>query len=165
MALTQAELDEVGARIRTQAATKPMEELIATVQRGIENVAEAANAIDADAFTLAPAGEEWTPLDCLTHLIESNTINARQILYVALSGELPPEEKPELPSTRAELLTAHQATMDSLYEHVREADPEANLDIRWRHQFFGDLNWREWFTFLNVHCFDHTRQLKAMQSA
>ena len=164
MALTQSQLDDVRVYIQTQAATKPIEELIATVQRGVENVAAAANAFEPGELT-TPKDENWTPLDCLTHLIEWNTINAQQILYVALSGELPPETKPDLPPGREQLLAAHHETMASLYEHVREADPEMYIDIRWPHQFFGELNWREWFIFLNVHCSDHTRQLKAMQSA
>lgn len=162
---TQAQLDDVGSSIRRQAATKPVEELISIVQRGVTDVASAANAFEPDELTRASAGEEWTPLACLTHLIEWDTIHAQQILYVALSGELPPESTPALPSDREGLLASHTETMESLFDHVREADPDLYIDIRWPHHLFGELNWREWFIFLSVHCADHTRQLKAMHSA
>jgi hypothetical protein len=162
---TQAQLDEVGVRIRQQAATKSIEELIAIVDGRVKDVDDAANGFSPEALTRASSSEDWTPLECLSHLIESNATNAQQILYVALSGELPADGSPEVPRGREQLLASHRETIDSLFEHVRQADPDAYLDVRWPHQFFGELNWREWLIFLSVHCSDHLRQLKAMQSA
>lgn len=162
---TQAQLNDVRARIQHQAATESIDELISIVERGVTDAASAANAFEPDALTLVSDNEGWTPLACLTHLVEWDTIHAQQILYVALSGELPPESTPDLPSDREGLIASHTSTIESLFDHVREADPDLYIDIRWPHHLFGELNWREWFIFLSVHCADHTRQLKAMQSA
>ena len=49
-------------------------------------------------------------------------------------------------------------------EHIRAADPNANLDTKWRHPMFGDLNWREWLLFLRIHAQDHARQLEKMDA-
>jgi hypothetical protein len=48
---------------------------------------------------------------------------------------------------------------------VRDADPEGFLETTWPHRFFGDLNWREWLLFLELHCADHAAQLEAMLNA
>ncbi len=162
---TQAQLDQVRSYIQHQAAEKSIEGLIASVQDGVTSLSAAAKAFDASTFDRAHAEDEWTPLECLSHVVESNILNGQQVLYVALSGELPPSEPLNLPANRDELLTKHTDAMDSLYVHVRDAEPDAFLDVRWQHPFFGELNWREWFIFLRVHCIDHARQLQAMQSA
>jgi len=162
---TQAQLDEVRSYIQRQAAEKSIEQLVASVRDGVAGLTAAANGFSEDALARISAGEEWTPLQCLSHIVESNIRNGQQVLYVALSGELPPDEPVVLPANRDQLLGSHHEAMESLYIHVLEADPEAFLDVRWTHQFFGALNWREWFIFLRVHCLDHTRQLQAMLGA
>ena len=52
-----------------------------------------------------------------------------------------------------------------LWAHVSEADPEAFLEVTWHHPFFGELNWREWFLFVGVHCADHAAQIRAAGTA
>ena len=90
---------------------------------------------------------------------------AAQILHVALTGELRQRSDADLPQSFEALLPAHAAAMDSLYAHVREADPAGFLSVTWEHPMFGDLNWREWLLFLRIHAKDHAQQLRAMQAA
>jgi hypothetical protein len=87
---------------------------------------------------------------------------AQQVIFASLEGTLPSDPEPVLPADRDAILARHIEAIDSLYEHVRAADPEANLHLKWEHQFFGDLNWREWLLFLRIHARDHARQLQAM---
>jgi hypothetical protein len=78
---------------------------------------------------------------------------------------MPTDPEPELAADRAVLLARHSEAIESLYAHVREADPSAFLDVKWSHPFFGDLNWREWLLFLRIHTKDHARQLASMTAA
>ncbi len=146
-----------------QAAKRSVEELIERVEQGRARLEEAVRAVPAANLDVPGEGEDgerWTAIDTLQHIVSWNRTCAQQILYVALSGELPPPgDAPALPTGIEELLTLNAETLDSLYAHVREAEPSAYLEIRWEHPFFGQLNWREWLLFLRVHCIDHAGQL------
>ncbi len=74
---------------------------------------------------------------------------SQQVLYVALSGELPPDsEAPAVPPGREAMLASMRGALDSLFIHVREADPDGFLDCTWRHPEFGELDWRGWLPSL-----------------
>lgn len=164
MTLPAERAREIRAHIQKQAAEKSVEDLIALVSDRAGQVAAVARTFEPGDFA-APRGEGWSPRECLAHLVEWDLRNAQQILYAALSGELPPESEVELPADAAGLLAKHDEGLESLYVHVREADPDAYLDFTWDHMWFGPLNWREWLFFLRVHMADHLGQLQAMQRA
>ncbi len=156
--------------LQVQASEKTLPELISRVREGVDELTAAANAFAEDELERKPPVEEakedgWTPLECIKHVIGSNVHVGRELLYVAHTGELPPNEDDTLPGDREALLRLHDEAMASTYAHVEEADPAANLDVKWQHPFFGDLNWREWFLFLRLHAYDHTRQLQAMKES
>ena len=144
---------------------KPIDYLISKVEEGIVELAAAANAIDPAKRTIIPPGETWSPTDCLKHATSSDIHCATQILTVAHTGELPPGREDKMPDSFEAMLGRHREAMDSLYEHVRAADPGGFLQVKWKHPFFGDLNWREWLLFLRIHAKDHSGQLQAMRAA
>lgn len=160
----QSERENLRGYLRQQAAKRTVEELVTRVQESVDAVAVAARSVPPNRLAELGPGEDelWTPVDCLRHIVEWNRMVAQQVLYVALSGELPGAgEAPPLPSTVEELLAVQVEAIDSLYAHVRDAEPTAYLDVTWEHMFFGRLNWREWFLFLRVHNLDHAAQLRA----
>lgn len=150
------------AYLKSKSAELSVEEAIARVEAALEKAHEAARAVPADRFDVSPAAGEWSGEECFRHLVEWDVRNARQILYAALSGELPPKADVELPAGREALLAQHSEAIDSLFAHVREASPDAFLDVTWEHPFFGALNWREWLLFLELHNRDHGGQLQAI---
>jgi hypothetical protein len=162
-------LDPEQQRIRSylqgQAADKNLEDLIARVQEGVDELHAAANSVPAASLSTNPPGDDWAPIDCIRHAVQSDCQVAQQILHVALTGARPTDPEPTLDPERSALLARHTEAIDSLYAHVREADPAAFLDVKWDHPFFGDLNWREWLLFLRIHSKDHARQLVAMTAA
>ncbi len=159
---TDPESQRIRGYLQSQASEKTVEELIARVEEGMQELAGAALAIRPGARTAIPPGETWSPDDCLRHATGSDIHCARQILHVACTGELPPGAEEAPAGSFEEMLARHREALDSLYAHVREADPEAFLDVKWEHPFFGELNWREWLLFLRIHSKDHARQLAAM---
>lgn len=156
------EFDRIRQYLQQQAAQRNILELCDRVQDGVNDLAAAARAVPEAALDVVPAGDEWSPADCLRHAAASNMQVAQQVLYAALEGVLPGGGEPELPAGREAILEQHAAAIESLYAHVQAADPDANLDLKWEHQFFGELNWREWLLFLRIHSKDHARQLVAM---
>ena len=165
MTQPQEDLDRIRGYLQQQAAQRTTDELIERVQEGVDDLAAAARGVPATALNAIPAGDEWTPMDCLRHAAASNMQVAQQVLFAALEGYLPTDGEPDVPADREAILAAHAEAIDSLYIHVRSADPEANLELKWKHPFFGDLNWREWLLFLRIHSRDHARQLVAMSGA
>lgn len=165
MTQPQDELDRIRGYLQQQASQRTIDELIGRVQEGVDDLAAAARGVPDAALKVIPAGDEWTPMDCLRHAAASNMQVAQQVLFAALEGYLPTDGEPEVPSDREAVLAAHAEAIDSLYAHVRSADPAANLELKWKHPFFGDLNWREWLLFLRIHSKDHARQLAAMSGA
>lgn len=155
-------MDRIRSYLQQQASQRTIDELIERVQEANDELAIAARAVPEASLSVIPPGDEWTPMDCLRHAASSNMHVAQQVLFAALEGTLPSAGEPELPADREAVIAAHAEAIDSLYEHVRAADPGANLDLKWKHPFFGDLNWREWLLFLRIHARDHARQLAAM---
>lgn len=165
MTQPQEDLDRIRGYLQQQAAQRTVDELIARVQEGVDDLARAARGVADTALNVIPAGDEWTPIDCLRHAASSNMHVAQQVLYAALEGYLPTDGEPDVPSECEAIIAAHAEALESLYVHVRSADPAANLELKWKHPFFGDLNWREWLLFLRIHSRDHARQLVAMSGA
>ncbi|WP_322796420.1 DinB family protein [Tepidiforma sp.] len=161
--------DEERQRIRsylvTQAAERSIEELIGRVDEGVQRLLEAARAIAPDRREVSAAEGEWSPAEALRHVAEWHARGAADVLHVALTGERPAGEGPQLPADWDGLVRLLEETTTSLFEHVRAADPGAFLEVRWEHPFFGMLNWREWLLFLRLHALDHARQLGAMAEA
>ena len=165
MTQPQSDNDRIRDYLQAQAAQRTIDELCGRVQEGVDDLATAARGVPEAALNAIPAGDEWTPMDCLRHAASSNMLVAQQVLFAALEGYLPADGEPEVPADREAIIAAHAEAIDSLYVHVRSADPEANLELKWQHPFFGDLNWREWLLFLRIHSRDHARQLASMSGA
>lgn len=160
--VNDAEAQRILGYLQQQAAEKSIEELIARVREGVDEVHQSAFAVPPERRETVPEHDEWAPGDALRHLVGSNAHVSTQILHVALTGALHEGEEPAPAGTFEELVAKHDEAIESLFAHVREADPAAHLEVKWRHPFFGDLNWREWLIFLRIHCRDHARQITAL---
>lgn len=150
--------------LQAGTADASIEDIITRVEEGVAELASAALSFSQSSFTAKCGEQEWTPAETLNHVISWNMTCARQVLWVALGGELPAAQAETLPTGREELLAVHREALDSLYAHVREADPTTFLDITWQHPFFGELNWHEWLLFIRLHSLDHARQLASMRN-
>jgi hypothetical protein len=153
--MSSAEDDAAYAR---GGANRPVEEAISRIDAAEQQMAAAARSMDETAF--AASG-----LAVLQRHVASVVGTAQQVLYVALSGELPPaEDAPELPMDREALLRACRESLDSLYIHVREADPDAFLNCTWRHPRFGELDWRGWLAAIELELRDCARELEELHA-
>jgi hypothetical protein len=148
--------------LRTESATRTVEEIFTLVQEEMAAMYEAIRAIPEDVLNHVPEGEEWSPLHTLQHAVQANAQVAEDVLNVCLTGERPGNPEPQLPPEREALIRHQEAANASLWEHVSFAQPDAFLDVTWRHMLFGELNWREWFLFLHIHAWDHRRQIATL---
>jgi hypothetical protein len=160
---TPDEIDQITALIHAQAEKLTIPEIQEKVAAAAEGLRVAALAIDEADYDRQPSNDEWTPRFALNHVVSWQLHDARFILYVALTGELPMEEEVILPPDRDGMLAKLNEAFESLYIHLADATPDYFLDTKWPHKWFGELNWREWLYFLRLHSMDHTRQLNEMR--
>jgi len=160
---TDDQIQRARAWFTSEAVAKSIAEIEAGIEKDIAALEAAAQSFSNEAFNL-PVGDDWAPVAALKHVVEWNMQVAEDILFVALTGARPNNPPPNLAPDRETLIAKHREAIDSLYAHVREAIPDAFLDVTWEHEFFGELNWREWFAFLRVHLKDHTAQLNQMRA-
>jgi hypothetical protein len=159
-----AQAPAIRAWIISEAA-KPLDESRRYVEAQRDALADAANALAPEELQTRPAGDEWTPLGALRHVVEWNWQVSEDVLHVSLTGERPGNPKPDFDLGRDDLLARHAECLESAWQHVSAADPEAFIDNRWEHFMLGEFNWREWYFFLGVHAYDHAGQLRAMKQA
>jgi hypothetical protein len=149
--------------IAEQARSLTVEQIIELVEADTVRLHEAARRFSSDDLE-RPLDGDWTPLACVAHIVQRSMHRAREVLYVAVSGELPPEEEVSVPAGLEGLLATHREAIDSLYAHVREA-PDDFKSFEWSHPFLGAMTWPAWLVFIHVHIADHAAQLERMAEA
>ena len=158
---TEEQLARVGAWIRSQAASNNLEETFAWVTERQDRLIAAAESLSSEELFKSPAPGHWSPIEALRHVVEWNCQVGEDVLHVSLTGERPGNPVPSFEPDREALIQRQRDSLDSVWAHVSAADPGAFLEVTWEHPMFGQLNWREWFLFLGVHCTDHANQIVA----
>ena len=162
---TPEQLAQVEAWIRAEARTKSIDQAQSYVVSRVAKLVDAARAVPESALTTVPDGQEWSPIETLRHVAEWTAQCGEDVLHVSLTGERPGNSPPQFEPDRESLFAKLNDSVESVGAHVSEADPDAFLETRWEHPFFGPLNWREWHLFLGVHATDHSNQLKELTEA
>jgi len=157
--MTDGTSSDDGAQIRDMAARLPVPEGVARVEAARKRLEAAARSLSDAKF--ASGGRQQ-----LEDAVFASMELAQQVLYVALSGELPSDGAvPALPDDRDGLLSEHKAAMESLYIHMDDADPDAFLDCTWRHPELGELNWREWLLVVAEQLDDRASELEGLHAS
>ncbi len=156
------DVGEVREWLRAEAEKRSVEEMIAGIESEVAAVERAVGGVPDPVMAMVPAGDEWSVLECLRHVVQTDLEVAGKVLWVALTGELPADGPPAAEGGKEDLLRQNREALDSLYEHLRAADPGAFLEYRWEHSMLGEMNWREWTVFIEAHNWDHARQLASM---
>jgi hypothetical protein len=162
---TAEQLKQVEAWIRSEAATKPVDQVQEWITTRFGRLAETARAVSDAQLAVVPPGEDWSPIGTLKHVAEWTWQCGEDVLHTSLAGERPGKPAPDFPEDRELLLAKIDEAIASVWAHVQAADPSAFLDVTWEHPFFGQLNWREWHLFLGVHAVDHANQIKELAGA
>ena len=165
--------EEEVARVRSYLASQAMrrtpEQLVEVLREAHKQLLAATAAVPDDAFRTIPREGEWSAADVLAHVRAIAAFDEQSICGVIEHVEQPKDvndalEQAPTEATREQLLADIERHRERLIAVVLQADPQANLDIVWRHNEFGKMNWREWLLFARVHTLDHTRQMQTIAS-
>ena len=79
----------------------------------------------------------------------------------AQDGMMRGEPYTAIADARADVEKAHQ----EMLSFIDNSLPKANLEVRFHHFIFGDLNCAEWAAFQRVHDADHSAQIEQIKTA
>ena len=163
--------DEEVARVRSYLASQAMrrtpEQIVEALREAEQQFLRALAAVPDGTFRTVPKEGEWSAADVLAHVHRIATFDERSICGVLEHGKQPANvddvlEQAPTNTTREQMLANIKALRERLIAVVLQADPQAHLDITWRHNEFGAMNWREWLLFARVHTLDHAHQMQAI---
>ncbi|MFN0094073.1 MAG: hypothetical protein ACKVVT_04765 [Dehalococcoidia bacterium] len=152
--------------VRTKAPQWTNAEMVERVKAALAQLEAAARAVPAELLTMVPPSEQdWTPLQCITHVAGINMNTATRCAAVASTGRLPDGPSPAAPEDREGALSLQRVTLDAVFEAVSAAPEGARPEAAWEHPLLGPLDWREWFLTLRVHSLGHADQLNQMRQS
>lgn len=159
------------ARVRSYLASQAMKrtpaQLVDTLRQAHQQFLAATSAVPDAVFRIAPEEGEWSAADVLGHVLIISALDERSIPAVIELGEQPSDvldliSPASSDMTREHMLAQLERSREQLIAAVLRADPSAHLDILWRHNEFGPMNWREWLLFARVHTLDHASQMQSI---
>jgi hypothetical protein len=167
-------VERVTSYIKHQGAKSP-DALRDMIQAAHDRLALMLDGLSSDQASFKPSADDWSVLELMHHVISAKIGVARACERLA-KGEVIPSQGGEgdgqdgmmrgdtltsIASARAALQTAHQEMLNFLDSSL----PKANLDVRFHHFLFGDLNCAEWAAFQRVHDGDHANQIEQIKAA
>lgn len=163
------EVVRVRGYLTSQAAKRTPAQLVEALREAHQQFIAATNAVPEAKFRVPPSEGEWPAIDILEHVRMLAEFDVDTIVRVIEGGEPAKtsmerldEPNPAPDATREDLLATVSDLREQLMAAALQADPNARLDITWRHTEFGAMNWREWLLFARVHTLDHARQIQGI---
>ena len=156
-------------------ATKEPQALRGLVQQGHDQFAGLIDGLSEEQGRWKPGADEWCALELLHHVVSAKRGVARICQRLA-SGEQVPgtgregDEQDGITrgepfASLAEARPAMEAAHQDLLAFIDGPLAAANVETRFNHFIFGDLNCREWAAFQRVHDGDHSGQLEKIKAA
>ena len=167
-------IDRVTGYIRHNATKEPPA-LRSLVQQGHDQLSGLLDSLSEEQARWKPGPGDWCALELLQHVVTAKRGVARICQRLA-AGEQPPgigregDEQDGITrgepfASLAEARTAMNAAHAELLAFIDGPLASANVEARFNHFVFGDLNCREWAAFQRVHDGDHAGQIEKITSA
>ena len=156
--------DRVRSYLKHQGGKSP-QAIRELVVKGHAQLLDRIDGLSEEQATFKPEPDVWSVVEVLQHAAPAKR-------WVAdLCGTLARGATPERGggnTTYASLAEARSALEAAQLELLAFSDglsPDANVEARFEHSFFGELNCREWAAFQRVHDGDHAEQIDQVRAA
>ncbi|MEX1253723.1 MAG: DinB family protein [Dehalococcoidia bacterium] len=171
-----AMVDRIGSYIRHNA-TKSPEALHDLVLKGHEQVLGLIEGLSPEQVTFKPGADDWSVLETLRHIVAAKRGVARVCVRLAagetpggVGGEGQAQQQDGVMGDEYATLVEARAAMDAAHNDMLAfvdglASSQPNVEKRFNHFVFGDLNCREWAAFQRVHDGDHSGQIEQIKAA
>ena len=164
--------DEVRERLLSYIShqvSRGPDSIRSAVEKGHEQVMGVIDGVSEEQATFKPDAETWSILEVLRHAVDAKRRNVAGCAALA-RGQTSDgsaqtgragEELPSLAAARSALEASH----DDLLAFVESLSPATNLEARYEHPWFGELNCQEWAVFQRIHDGDHAEQIEQVKAA
>ncbi len=166
--------DRIRSYIQHNAAKEPAS-IRELVEKGHAQVAGLIDGLSEEQATFKPSPDDWSVLEVLHHVVSAKRGVARLCQRLGrgervagFGGEGQEQDgvtggRPfaTLGEARAAMDAAHRALLDFVDGPIATA----NVETRFAHFLFGELNCREWAAFQRVHDGDHAGQIEKVLAA
>jgi len=167
-------VERVTSYIRHQGAKSP-DALRDMIQSAHDNLTSMLDGLSPEQASFKPSANDWSVLELMNHVVSAKAGVARACERLA-KGEVIPSQGGEGDAQdgmmRGEPFTAIavaraavEAAHEEMLSFIASSLPKANLDVRFHHFIFGDLNCAEWAAFQRVHDGDHANQIEQIKAA
>jgi hypothetical protein len=156
-------------------ATKEPGSIRDMVQKGHAQVTALIEGLSPEQVTFKPSADDWSVLETLRHVVAAKRGVARACARLARGEKIEglgaegQEQDGVMGREYASLGEARQA-MDAAQADLLAfldglASSKPNVEARFNHFIFGDLNCLEWAVFQRVHDGDHANQIEQVRAA
>jgi hypothetical protein len=167
-------IERVTSYIKHQG-TKSPEALRAMIQAAHDNLARMLDGLSPEQASFKPSADDWSVLELMHHVVSAKTGVARACERLA-KGEVIPSQggegdgqdgmmRGEPFTSVSDARAAVDAANGEMLSFLDNSLPKANLDVRFHHFLFGDLNCAEWAAFQRVHDTDHSGQIEQIKAS
>jgi hypothetical protein len=167
-------IERVTSYIKHQG-TKSPEALRDMIQTAHDRLVSLLDSMSAEQASFKPGAEDWSALELMHHVVSAKAGVARACERLA-KGEVIPSQggegdgqdgmmRGEPFTSKGDARSAVEAAHGEMLSFLEHSLPKANLEVRFHHFLFGDLNCAEWAAFQRVHDGDHANQIEQIKAA
>lgn len=151
-------------------SSKPDAKLLELLDERKKGFVRSLDGVTAQRAKFSPGEGQWCIDEVVRHLAHANN-RVAGLIEALTNGHVPggepemgyvPRDKRSFEEVKADLMDSFEMLRD---DFANITDPEANLDVKYKHPFFGELNAREWFVFTFVHASAHIQQIERIKSS
>lgn len=148
---------------------KPDARLLELLDERKEGFLKSLDGVTPSQAAFVPGEGQWCIDEVIRHLAHTNN-RVAGLIEALTSGYVPggspvigyvPRDDRDFEHVKADLMSSFDM-LRGVFNAV--TDPGANLEVKYKHPFFGDLNAREWFVFNFVHASVHIQQVERIKS-
>lgn len=150
-------------------ASKPDAKLLELIEERKKGFGRSLEGVTPGQSKFVPEEGQWCIDDVLRHLAHANN-RVAGLIEALTNGNVPggepamgyvPQDDRSFDEVKSDLMDSFEVLRE---DFANVTDPEANLDVKYKHPFFGELNAREWFVFNFVHASAHIQQIERIKS-
>lgn len=166
-------IERIGGYIRHNAEKEPAA-IRSLVQEANERLAGLLDGMSEGQAAFKPAPDVWSVVELMAHVVTAKHGVARicerlargeQVANFGVEGEEQNGVTRGAFASLSDARPAAQSAHDELLAFIDGLSGGENVDARYKHFLFGELNCREWAVFQRVHDFDHSNQIEQILAA
>lgn len=151
-----------------QTFALPDEEILDIAARERANLEAAVASASAEQALFSPGEGQWSISEVARHISQAHRGCAALVRMLA-AGKIPDSElqiggMPEDPGDHEKVKAMLAEAFDALTSSFEVMHKDPDLEAKYAHPWFGEMNAREWFAFCSLHTMAHIQQVQRIKN-